>query len=338
MSDDPELTFLDGNGVRMRDVAEERTRRIIEASRPLAELLAADQRLVVPPELQITREGIYDGMPEAIYRADPVPGGSLTRSGAMMLLPPSCPAKFDYALKHPRTDSTEAFDLGHAAHHMVLGIGPELVDVGGDDFRVPKVKARYDEVRARGGVPLRTRQWKQVMEMAAALRAHPEAAALLNPDHGKPEQALFWTETVYWEDPTIGTMREAEIWRRSLIDWLPDRPDRGRLIVPDYKTARSAHQKTWARSAADYGYHLQDSWITEGLHRLLDVDVAVIFILQEKEPPYLVSIAEMGSHEKQVGREKSWQALELFAECRRTDMWPGYPTIEEVQIPWIDYK
>jgi hypothetical protein len=273
-------------------------------------------------------------MPQEVYLADPVPEGSLTRSGAKLLIPPNTPAKYDYWLKHPGDrPTTEAFDLGHAAHHMVLGIGPELVDIGGDDRRIKEVGARYDAARARGAIPLRSRDWKRVMEMAAALRAHPEAAELLNPDRGKPEQAIVWTEEVVWEGRD-GQLHSEVIWRRCLIDWLPDRPAGGRLIVPDYKTADSAHQPTWARSAPKYSYHMQDQWIVQGLQKLLGVEVAVIFILQEKDPPYLVSIAELDGEAKAMGNQRNWEALAIYAECRRTDYWPSYDTLRTVSIPW----
>jgi hypothetical protein len=341
---DEELTYLEGNGQRMRDVAEERSRRIIEASRPLAELLLRDERMVVPPELQIHAEGIYDAMPQAIYHADPVPGYSLTRSGAKALLPPSCPAKYDFALKHPASRrDTRTFDLGHAAHHMVLGIGPELVDIGFDSLAPTGkgnrtlVEERVTEARVRGAVPLRSQDFDKVMAMAAALRAHAEAAALLDPGRGRPEQAIFWTENVQWQD-TDGQMHEALIWRRCLIDWLPDAPAYGRLIVPDYKTADSADQVSWARNAGRYSYHMQDAWIIEGLQRLLGVEVTVCFILQEKEPPYLVSIAQLSEPDTRAGLERNWAALEVYAECRRTDIWPGYPTFQTVNIPWLETR
>jgi hypothetical protein len=81
---------------------------------------------------------------------------------------------------------------------------------------------------------------------------------------------------------------------------------------------------------------MQDQWITEGLQHLLGIEVATIFILQEKEPPYLVSIAELPPDAKEAGRDRNWQALEVYAECRRTDLWPGYPTFKTVALPWLD--
>lgn len=69
--------------------------------------------------LAVTEPGVYDDMPEHVYLADPVPGGSLSFSGAKALLPPSCPALYRHQRDHGRPPKP-AFDFGHAVHSMVL--------------------------------------------------------------------------------------------------------------------------------------------------------------------------------------------------------------------------
>ncbi|MBO0827768.1 MAG: hypothetical protein J2P24_08300 [Streptosporangiales bacterium] len=51
-------------------------------------------------DVMITEPGVYN-LPAAVYHADPVPGGSLSQSGAKKLLPPSCPALYRYWADHP---------------------------------------------------------------------------------------------------------------------------------------------------------------------------------------------------------------------------------------------
>jgi hypothetical protein len=91
--------------------------------------------------------------------------------------------------------------------------------------------------------------------MAAALREHPVARALFDPDRGRPEQTLIW------RDKRTGVMR------RARLDWLPD-PGAGRLIIPDYKTCASAEPAALARAVAAYGYHQQDDWYRAGARAL----------------------------------------------------------------------
>lgn len=312
--------------------AREKRQLAVEESRPLAEALLKDGRLIVPPELQIREPGVYSWMSHDVYHADPVPGGSLSRTGAQLLLPPSCPALFEWNLMHPPPPKPH-FDLGIAAHHLVLGVGPELVHVPTDSWaptgpgnktRVTKLR---DEAHARNAVPLKTPDWERVHAMADALRQHPEASRLLDTSYGgKPEQAMFWVD------------EETGVWRRSLVDWLPPKPVRGRMLVPDYKTTHSAHQETWVKSAGDYGYDMQAVWIRDAVRELLGVeDALVVFILQDKNPPYLVSIAHLDERAEERGQLRNRRALELYAECKKTGVWPGYQTIKKVDLPTYTY-
>ena len=59
---------------------------------------------IAEAEVVVDEPGVYDGLDEAAYHADPVPGGSLSASGAKLLLPPSCPAL--YADRERRCDQT----------------------------------------------------------------------------------------------------------------------------------------------------------------------------------------------------------------------------------------
>jgi hypothetical protein len=43
---------------------------------------------------KITKPGIYPGVPDEVYHADPVEGGSLSSTGARKIL--DCPAKFKW--------------------------------------------------------------------------------------------------------------------------------------------------------------------------------------------------------------------------------------------------
>ncbi len=270
----------------------------------------------------IDKPGLYQLTADE-YHADPVKGGSLSSSGARRLLPPSCPAVFHYELTHPRPPKRE-FDFGHAAHAIVLGTGPELVAVDADDWRTKAAKEAAQSARDEGAVPLLTHEYEQVYAMATALRGHPIAGRLFNPEHGAAEQALVW------QDETTG------VWRRALLDWLPDRVPGRRLIVPDYKTARSAEPTMWAKAAADYGYHQQAAWYLDGVMALcLDEQPAFVFVVQEKSPPHLVTVVELAPMAMDIGRYLNRQGMAIYAECRRTNVWPGYASdVEMVPLPY----
>jgi hypothetical protein len=80
-----------------------------------------------PPRHSIvTTPGPHAQLPEAAYHNDPVPGGSLSSTGARKLLPPGCPAKYRWWADN-REPFKAVFEEGKAAHRKVLGVGPELV-------------------------------------------------------------------------------------------------------------------------------------------------------------------------------------------------------------------
>jgi hypothetical protein len=252
-------------------------------------------------------------MPAETYHADPVPWGSLSSSGARKLLPPSCPALYRWEQDHGQA-TKRVFELGTAAHKEVLGNGPELVVIDGD-WRTKAAKQARDDARAAGAVPLHTHEYEQVQAMAAALRAHPDAARLFDASRGKPEQSLFWVDE---DDKTT--------WRRARYDWYPVRTG-NRLIIPEYKTTTCADPGTLRRTVYSYGYHMQAAFYLDGAKALGlagDTEPAFIFVFQEKTPPYLVTVAELDPLALEIGRARNRDAIARYAECTRTGRWPGY--------------
>lgn len=257
--------------------------------------------------------GVLDGLDEATYHRHP----ALSASGAKKLLPPSCPALFRWQRDNP-PESTKALDLGSAAHKLVLGVGAEIVAVDADDWRTKAAKDARDEAHAAGAIPLLREDVRVVEAMAAALREHPIASALFDPDRGKPEQSLFWT------DPETG------VPSRARLDWLPDAGD-GRLIVGDYKTTVSAEPGAFAKSCASYGYAVQAAWYLEGVAALGLADhAAFVFVAQEKTPPYLVTVCQLDREALLLGERLAYKARTTFAHCTATDTWPAY--VDDVAV------
>lgn len=256
----------------------------------------------------ITEPGIHDLTNEE-YHAD---RGSLSSSGARMLLPPSCPALFRHA-QDTTQEPKKTFELGTAAHKLVLGEGPNLVQVDADKWTTNAIKAEVAAIRDEGGIPLKPAEYEQVHAMADALRRHPVAAALFDPARGKPEQSLFWRD------------RPTGVMRRARFDWLPDARS-GRLIIPDYKTCRSAEPTALARAVQEFGYHQQDDWYRAGAKALdlADDTAAFVFVCQEKTAPYVVTVVEMDAEARRIGAARNRRALEVFAECTESGVWPGY--------------
>ncbi|MFF2009140.1 PD-(D/E)XK nuclease-like domain-containing protein [Streptomyces sp. NPDC058195] len=263
--------------------------------------------------------GIYPNLPMDQYHAD---RASLSSSGARRLLPPSCPALFRHEQDNPRPPK-RTFDMGNAAHRLVLGDGPELVAVEAPDWRTKAAREERDAIRAAGGVPLLADEYDQVQAMADAIRRHPVASALFAPGSGRPETSLFWRD------------RQTDVMRRARFDWMPD-PRNGRLIIPDYKTCRSAEPSALARAVDEYGYHQQADWYRAGARALGigDEHTAFVFVCQEKTAPYLITVFEPDMAALRIAAAKNRRAINTFAECTESGRWPGYSDdIEYLSLP-----
>jgi hypothetical protein len=255
-----------------------------------------------------TGDAVVRDLPHDAYLQHP----ALSASQAKVLVQPGGPARYRYQLDNPQPPR-DVFDFGHAAHAMVLGVGPSMITVNAPDWRTKAAQQERDAIRAAGAIPLLEADGDRVLGMAAALKAHPVASRLLHPDSGEPEVSLFWTDDVYGVD------------RRGRVDWLrrPD-PD-GRLILVDYKTTSDASPAGIARSVWQYGYTLQAAWYRELVIGLgLARSAPFVFVFQEKDPPYLVHCVELDEQALLIGAELCERALKIYARCREVDRWPGY--------------
>lgn len=269
------------------------------------------------------KPGLYD-INEADYHADKLaPGGSLSSTEVKRLL--DCPARYRY-WKDNGPEQSDAFDFGKAAHARLLGVGAEIDVLGFDDWRTKDARAARDESRDAGRVPVLTKEWAEVEAMIAAVRAHPTAARLLDPDHGTAETSAFWHDRV---------------WRRARFDF---RPDGDRAVIVDYKTSRGpVSPDGFARAVKSYGYDVSAAWYCDGLRavRELDQAPAFVFVVQEKDPPYLVSVYQLPPTHIQLVRAACEHAVDIYEQCTASGHWPSYNAdgIELIDMPeWAAYR
>lgn len=280
----------------------------------------------------VTEPGIYN-LPVDVYHGDPVPGGSLSSTGARKLLPPSCPAKFKHWLEEG-DESNPGFDFGRAAHREVLGDGGDIVVVEGDGkdpnaWRTANDKAAVQAARDAGKTPIKPRDGQKVTTMADAIRTHPIAGALFRPGSGHAEQSLIWV------DQATG------VWRRAMLDWLPDNVSiSGRLIIPDYKTADSIDDESISRSIYQYGYNAQGAWYIDAARALVADKVAFVLVFQEKDPPFLVRVVEIDAPALRIGHARNRLAIDIYTACTAANHWPGYgQDIDLISLPrWAEVR
>lgn len=270
--------------------------------------------------------GVHE-LTDAGYFAPALAAATLSSTGARELLKPGGPARFRHQADAGTVEIKREYDLGHAVHTLVLGSGPEPVEVSGtganpEAWQKADDKARVAQVRAEGKVPLRPADYAAAVLMATAVRHHPIAAKLLGGSTpGAPERTLIW------RDQASGVLCRAK------ADWL--RPDG----IVDLKTTADASPDALSKAVHGYGYAVQAAFYLRGV-RALDLATApfFVFVAVEKAPPYLVHVTQLGPQALAWGERQVTRALEVFRDCTAAGRWPGYPDdeITEIDLPaWV---
>ncbi len=231
---------------------------------------------------------------------------------------------FDQFLADDREkkEATAAMQMGTALHTAVLE--PDLWDatvaVPKHSFdrrtKVGKELAAEFEREAAGKIVLSPEDADQVRRMADAVRKHPAAGFLLELP-GQREASYTWT------DPATG------LECKTRPDWHSD----DRRIVVDVKTTRDASRVEFAKSIANFDYHVQAAWNLAALEAETFLTIAV-----ESERPYAVAVYPASGALIAAGQRRIEQAMTLLAECWKTGRWPGYGDLvqEPIDLPaWV---
>lgn len=243
--------------------------------------------------------------PEEDYFASP----RFSQSQAKTLL--ANPARYRWELTAPREEKA-VFDVGHAAHTLILGTGQPIATVDVDARRGKAWTEAADEARADGCTPLTRKESDAVHAMRDAVYDHPGARTLLELP-GQSETSVEWTD----EDVDC----------RARIDRLASG------VILDVKTSADASPDAFARSAANYGYDVQHVAYTRAVRATTGDDLPFVFIVVEKAPPHFVALYTLPPEAVERGERRWLDALDLFKQCTATDTWPAYGDDVSV-LPW----
>ncbi len=255
--------------------------------------------------------GIYNLTSEQ-YHADPCPTASLSSSIAGILLDQSPAHAW---LAHPRLnpnfvreDGNSRFDLGSAAHLMLLERREDkIVRVQADDWRTKAAREARDAAQANGQYAVLERQYADIVAMCQAAQDYlltTELGDILAT--GTPEQTVLW--------------QEGEMWCRTRPDLIS--PDQ--RIVLDYKSTGSAAPDEIAKQIGRMGYDLQAEFYTRGIAAVTQQEPKFVFLFQEITLPYACSLISLANAFREVGRLKVNRALDMWTTCVTTDTWIGY--------------
>lgn len=261
--------------------------------------------------------GFYDAIPEADYHADRM---SLSVSGAKAIL--KAPALFRHQQDNPV--HKDVFDIGSAAHELVLGIGPGIAIIPATSRAKADQeahKAAKEAARAEGKTPVTGEQYEHIERMADRLSSHALAMRLLS--DGRPEVSAYALD------------EETGVMRRGRFDWL------GGSVLTDYKTAASVDPRDLAGrygAIKKWGYDQQAAWYTDLAADLGHPAKAFAFVFQMKEPPYLVTVAYVHDDDLWTARVKNAEALRTYAACMDSGVWPGYVPDDTAAVVSLDQQ
>jgi hypothetical protein len=270
------------------------------------------------------KPGIHAGITASAYHADPCSVPSLTATIAKILCEQS-PAHAWWA--HPRLnpefarEESATFDVGTAAHAMLLEGRDACVPVDAPDWRTKDAKQQREAIRQWGRIPLLTEQWERVNQLVDAAQA-TLAALDFTPrplTDGKPEQTIVWSEP-------------GGVMCRGLVDWLRN----DHVAFDDLKTTtRGANPLTWAqRRMWDLGIDVQAAFYQRGLRAITGQEVEPRFVVIESVPPYAVTVLGLAPSAMALAHEKVQWAIDTWRRCLAEDQWPSYPTrVSYAELP-----
>lgn len=258
--------------------------------------------------------GIYN-MPEEEYHADPCPEPSLSRSTIRDLLYKSSAHIYHGSKRlnplYEETAIENKFNLGTAAHALLLE-GEDIVEICDfDSWRTDKAKNQRDEAHTNGKIPMLPPDYEKTLAMAAVAKeqiARCKELKVKSLEEGKSEQTYIW--------------KEDDIWMRTRTDWISND---GNLIL-DYKTTGMlAAPEKFAGHAISMGYDIQRALYPRGVEAITGILPEMVFIVQEDKPPYLCSFISLDPAFIEMGNQKVDYGKFIWKQCLAENKWPGYP-------------
>lgn len=265
--------------------------------------------------MNISSSGIFYDFDTGAYYRDPCPIPSLTQSIAKIILDRSPRHARE---RHPRLnpdfqeDNDRKFDVGNIAHALMIGRGKDILIIEADDWRSKAAREQREVAASQNKLGVLAKHYALAERMVKAARSQLERRGLeyLFSD-GNGEVVLAW--------------QEGDVWLRQMCDWLTS----DLLTFVDYKTTdMAAAPHALGRMMVNAGWPIQAAMAERGLD-VLDPDNVgrrqFLFVVQETEPPHLLNVVRISEGALTLGRKQVIMARNIWAQCMRNDVWPGYP-------------
>ena len=255
---------------------------------------------------------IIPNMPAWEYHRDP----SISKSGLDQFR--KSPAHFQAWLAEDR-EQTPAMRIGTLTHLAVLepdSFDEKTVIAPLVDKRTKEGKSIWEQFKGDndGKEILSLDEHNQIVAMRDSVRKHQAAGKLLA--KGGSEISVF------------AVCPKTKVMMKGRFDWLD-----GNTIV-DLKTTEDASPEGFAKSVANYRYHMQAAHYIAlaGLVGIKDATFKMIAV--EKAAPYAVAVYELGAADLILAESDRITLLEMFSSCTQFQSWPAYSqNITTISLP-----
>lgn len=270
--------------------------------------------------------GLLYGLPIETYHGSELGQAYVSKSGLMDLAksPEIFYARHLDPNRPPRTPPTAPMVLGNMTHCAILepdkfderyAIAPKC------DRRTRDGKAdwaAFQSSLAPGQEAADPDMVIQAKAMAASMWRNEDLHGLLN--EGDAEVSAF------------AVHEETGVAVRVRPDFVsPCGPNTCFLI--DVKTAYDASPGAFARTVAKIGYDVQAAMYTDIFQQASGKEVlGFVFAAVEKEHPFAVAAYILDADAIETGRHKYRRLLRTYAECLKTNEWPGYTPFGKIQV------
>jgi hypothetical protein len=263
------------------------------------------------------QEGMYVGIANEQYHAN----RTAISSTWLKIIDRHSPWHLRSYLDSPPAEPTPALAIGSAVDCLIFEpekfneqfiVAPELnlrTKAGREEMAALKATAAktYQTV-------LKLNQHTEALETAASVRTNPRMADILK--RGVPQPVFIW------KDPVTGLLCKCK------VDWYDEKDG----TVYDLKTAREGSPSAFAKAVANYGYHIQQAFYSDGIRALGKPVRRFVFCVQEKPDdrytfkadPRLMSFYELSQEDDDAGRDAYASALSAIDFCITNDEWAGY--------------
>lgn len=208
--------------------------------------------------------------------------------------------------------------LAHCATFEPLAFSSRYI-VGPTVNRNTKVWTKFVDDNA-DRIAIQVDQYENAMRQAAAVHALPDVRDLLRT--GQSEVSAFWID------------EQAGVMCRCRPDWVAQINDTDVILI-DGKTYSSADPREFERQVHRKGYHRQDAHYAEGYARASGMNVVgFVFVSMESLYPNAASACVIDEPGRAIGRAEVRRLVDLFAQCDRDNVWPGFgDTIHQISLP-----